>query len=74
MATGTEIEHLIKMVNQIAENFAFAGGKEEQVPSVVDHITRFWAPPMKEHLLEYIGNGGEGLSEAALAAFDQIKP
>ena len=71
--TASEIEHLVKMANQIAENFAFSGGEESQVAAVVDHLTRFWAPPMKQHLLEYVGSGGEGVSEPVLRALDQIK-
>ena len=73
MAIGTEIEHLIKMANQIAENFAFSGGEESQVAAVVDHLTRFWAPPMKQHLLEYVEQGGEGISEPVLSALAQIR-
>lgn len=73
MATGNEIEHLIKMANQIAENFAFSGDEEKQVAGVVDHLTRFWAPTMKQHLLEYVGQGGEGVSEPVLTALARIK-
>ncbi len=72
MATGTEIEHLVKMANQIAENFAFAGDADKQVAGVVDHLTRFWAPAMKQHLLDYVEQGGEGLSACVLSALEQL--
>ena len=71
--TAGEIEHLIKMANQIAENFAFSGDEGKQVAGVVDHLTRFWAPSMKQHLLDYAGQGGEGLSEPVRQALDQIR-
>ncbi len=70
---GSEIEHLVKMANQVAENFAFAGDEQKQIASLVDHLTRFWAPSMKQHLLDYAGQGGEGLSACVLSALDQLK-
>ena len=73
MAAGSEIEHLIKMANQIAENFAFSGDGDKQVASVVDHLTRFWAPAMKQHLHDYVEQGGEGISACVLSALEQLK-
>lgn len=73
MTVGTEIEHLVKMANQIAENFAFAGDADKQLAGVVDHITRFWAPSMKQHLFEFAEQGGEGLSDCVSRAVDQLK-
>ena len=36
-----EIEHLVKMANQIADNFSFHGDAEERT---ANHLRRFWAP------------------------------
>ena len=39
-----EIEHLVKMANQIADNFSFHGDAEKRT---ADHLRRFWAPSMR---------------------------
>jgi formate dehydrogenase subunit delta len=44
-----EIERLVKMANQIAENFSF---HEDAVARIADHLQRFWAPSMREKLIE----------------------
>ena len=53
-----EIEHLVKMANQIADNFSF---HEDCVDRIRDHLQRFWAPSMRVKLAEYELSGGDGL-------------
>ena len=54
-------EHLVQMANQIARFFA-AYPEQEAVAGVENHISKFWAPDMRDQLLQHIAGGGEGLS------------
>lgn len=45
-----DIAQLVKMVNQIADNFSF---HEDAVDRIADHLLRFWAPSMQSKLIEY---------------------
>ena len=47
---------LIKMLNQIAENFAHQG-EQQAAKDTLDHIQKFWAPAMMEKLRQL--NDGE---------------
>jgi len=64
-----DIERLVKMANQIAENFSF---HEDSVDRTVDHIARFWAPSMRERIIGHARGGGEGLNPTALAAVQKL--
>ena len=64
-----EIEHLVKMANQIAENFSFHSDAAERT---ADHLRRFWAPSMRQQLIEYGSAGGEGLQPLLQSALRQL--
>lgn len=64
-----EIEHLVKMANQIADNFSFHADAEERT---VDHLRRFWAPSMRQQLVEYSSAGGGGLQPVLQRAVQQL--
>ncbi len=64
----SDIEQMIKMANQIAENFSF---HDDQVARTADHIQRFWAPQMRRKMADYLDGGGSELSEAAAQALRQ---
>lgn len=64
-----EIEHLVKMANQIADNFSFHADAAERT---ADHLQRFWAPSMRQQLLEYDSAGGEGLQPLLQRALRQL--
>ena len=68
--TDSELEHLRKMANQIAVNFSF---HDDQVARIIDHITRFWAPSMRQLLSEYVLQGGQGVEESVRSALTQIQ-
>jgi formate dehydrogenase subunit delta len=68
MATN-RIEHLRKMANQIAANFSF---HDDQVDRISDHMTRFWAPSMRDEIAEHVNRGGDGLDPAALEAVRRL--
>lgn len=66
----SEIDQLIRMANQIAENFSF---HEDQVARTSEHLQKFWAVPMRKKLIAHADAGGQGLSEAALKAARKLE-
>ncbi|HEY5775042.1 MAG TPA: formate dehydrogenase subunit delta [Xanthomonadales bacterium] len=67
---STETEHLVSMANDIAANLSFQADADERI---ADHIKRFWAPRMRNLLLEYAASGGRGLSDALLPALEKLR-
>lgn len=66
----SEIDQLVKMANQIAENFSF---HDDQVARTADHIQRFWAPPMRKKLTAHAKAGADGISEPVIEALKQLE-
>ena len=64
-----EIDQLVKMANQIAANFSF---HEDGVARVANHLTRFWAPVMRQQLREYSAAGGAGLDVMVVQAIQRL--
>ena len=64
-----EIEHLVKMANQIADNFGF---HDDAIERIADHLQRFWAPSMRGKLLDYHAGGGQGLQRAVQEALQRL--
>jgi formate dehydrogenase subunit delta len=64
-----QIESLVKMANQIADNFSF---HEDAVERIADHLQRFWAPSMQQKLADYDTAGGDGLNTAAREALQRL--
>lgn len=69
--SDAELLHLIKMVNQISENLNH-GEATDAAQKVADHLTRFWAPSMKEKIIQHKTESGEGLSDLTKLAIDQL--
>lgn len=67
-----ELNHLIKMLNQLADNLAQGDSPEITAERVADHLRRFWAPGMKKCIGQYANTGGEGLSPVARQAVNLI--
>jgi len=65
----SEVEQLVKMANQIAENFSF---HEDSVARTSDHLRRFWAPSMRKLLIEFEHAGGGGLKPDVVSAIRQL--
>ncbi|MDX1554730.1 MAG: formate dehydrogenase subunit delta [Xanthomonadales bacterium] len=65
----SDIDQMVKMANQIAQNFSF---HDDQVERTADHLRRFWAPQMRRKLAHHVSSGGQGLSEPALQALKQV--
>jgi len=64
-----EVEQLVKMVNQIADNFSF---HDDAVDRIADHLLRFWAPSMQNKLIEYDKLQGAELKPAAREALKRL--
>lgn len=62
------IDRLVTMINDIST--FFAGDPESGVAAraVESHVSRFWAPRMRQQLVEHHQAGGTGLSDVARAA------
>ena len=65
-----EIDQLVKMANQIADNFSF---HEDAVDRLADHLQRFWAPSMRKKLTEFLEAGGDGLKPDVIAAVKRLQ-
>ena len=64
-------EKLVRMANQIADFFR-SQTDDTAVASVADHMKSFWNPVMRRQIYAHMDNGGEGLSELALTAINQM--
>ena len=70
--TDSELTHLVKMANQIADNLSRRDPIEVVADRTADHMKRFWAPSMKAKIIEYIKDDGADLREAAKLAVAQM--
>lgn len=68
--TMPEIDQLIKMANQIADNFSF---HEDSVDRLADHLQRFWAPSMRQQLIEFQEADGHVLKPDVIAAVKRLQ-
>jgi formate dehydrogenase subunit delta len=66
-----EEEYMVHMANQIAQFFA-SYPHDEAVAGVTDHFKSFWEPRMRKQIIEYVGEGGQGLHELALEAVKRL--
>lgn len=63
-----DIDHLVRMANDIADFFAADPDKEEAARNVLNHLRRYWDPRMRLQMLEHYRSGGEGLADVSRAA------
>jgi len=66
----SEVEQLVKMANQISENFSF---HDDAVERLTDHLQRFWAPSMRQKLIEFHQSGGSGLMPTVISAIGHLE-
>ncbi len=62
------IDHLIKMANEIGFFFEGESPPEQAPRDVANHIRRFWEPRMRRDMLAHYAKGGAGLTDVARAA------
>ncbi|HVW70649.1 MAG TPA: formate dehydrogenase subunit delta [Steroidobacteraceae bacterium] len=61
------IDHLIKMANEIGTFWSGEVGPEAAPKEVATHLRRFWEPRMRAQMLTYLDERqGSGLSDVAL--------
>lgn len=65
-----QMDKLVQMANQIADNFSF---HDDTAGRVADHLRRFWAPAMRQKLIEFHDSGGEGLKPAVSRALEILR-
>jgi len=63
-----DADHLVHMVNDIADFFVPSSGAERAPAEVAAHVKRFWEPRMRRQIIEVWRTGKAPLSEAARAA------
>jgi formate dehydrogenase subunit delta len=64
-----DIQHLVKMANNIASFFEAEPDAAKGAKSVADHLKNFWDPRMRRQILRYAEEGqGTGLKEIVLQA------
>lgn len=71
-----QIDHLVKMANQIALNLGEQRNPELAAAKTAEHIGKFWTRDMVRQLADHIRNGGEGMSPvvAGLALDNESLP
>ncbi len=62
------VEHLVKMANEIGAFFAGASTPEQAARDVATHIKRYWEPRMRQAMLAHFARGGAGLTALARSA------
>ena len=68
-----KIERLVKMVNDISDFFNAEPDKNIAIEGIRNHLLRSWEPRMREAIINYYDNSGEGLNELARAAVAKLK-
>ena len=63
-----DAEHLVDMVNDIANFFAPATGAEQAPAEVASHLKRFWEPRMLRQIVEVWRSGHGEFSAVGRAA------
>lgn len=62
------IDHLIKMANEIGFFFEAESPPGQAPRDVAGHIKRYWEPRMRREILAHYARGGVGLTDLARAA------
>ena len=66
------IEHLVRMVNDIADYFRSESDGEVAIAGVSNHLKKYWDPRMRRQIVAHLHSSGDGLSELALAAVVRV--
>lgn len=70
--SGDGNNKLVRMANQIADNFDYGDDQDTAVAGVLDHLVRFWTPTMKQTIIEQQKAGDIGLNEIAGKAIEAL--
>ena len=67
-----QVNKLVKMANQIAQNLDYGADKAHAVQDTAVHITRYWTPDMLAAIVEYAKRDANELNEVAASAIAEI--
>ena len=72
--TESQEQKLVRMVNQIADNIRHEGlDREAAADRVANHLRRFWAPSMRNMIIDYGERDGSELSETGRLAVRRLR-
>lgn len=57
------VEHMVEMVNDIANFFASEPDHKLAIAGVANHLKRYWEPRMRKQIVAHLDAGGHGLSD-----------
>jgi formate dehydrogenase subunit delta len=64
-----DIEHMVKMVNEISLFYEGESGAGHQAAEdVANHLRRFWDPRMRKQIVAHYDHGAHGLEDVARSA------
>ncbi len=69
--SGQQIDHLVKMANQIALNFGAQREPDLAAARTAEHLQKFWTADMRRQLADYATAGGEELSSCILRMLEK---
>ncbi len=70
---GTELDDLVRMVNQIAANHSHLA-EVDAARAVANHVRLFWTSSMQHDLLSAVESGEVQLSPVAQQAMESLQP
>jgi formate dehydrogenase subunit delta len=59
------IDHMVKMANEISAFFISESKPGEASAEVAGHLRRYWEPRMRKQIIEHYHNGAAGLEDVA---------
>lgn len=69
--SGQQIDHLVKMANQIALNFGEQRNLKEAARKTGEHLEKFWTRAMRDQLTTYAADSGVSLSPGVKLLLEQ---
>ncbi len=67
------MDHLVKMANEIGSFFVTANDEDTAAQLIADHLKRFWDPRMRKQVVAHLTQGGEGFTPAVAKAVAQLR-
>lgn len=64
-----ELAHLVQMLGDIERNLSFNTDAEDRI---AEHLQKYWAPSMRQRILDFAAGGGEGLTDLSRAALRKL--
>ena len=67
------VQHLIRMGNQIARNFAATYGPDDAVARTADHLRRFWSVDMRSAIADSLATQHSEMDEVLQQAIEYMQ-